>query len=503
MPFLPSLPSPARIAWIAALALGLAGCSADEGDGRVRVLVRVGNLEPSVQELRVTARLDGRPATHPGTITAHLESFVIYLPPGTRGTLEVEVEAVLGDASCRLVRARASRALPGSSDELLALDAPLQQESDDQCALEISLEGDGLVSAEGLTCQGSVCRGHYARNTQVTLQAQPGPRATDVSWQDICTGNKSDCGLVITGPLRGRAAFATLPCAQGFCEHNPRLGDRKLNRVWGSAPDDVWVVGEEGAVAHFDGRAWTPVELPAPAPATQQGPIAYYGVSGHDARHVFICAREGYLFGYDGTTWTQVLQAPGKGGKPLNLRDLSFRATFGSLVGDAGQLFHYTPESGWQGQQTTDGSVFYGVWSGNSGVWMVGTDGLIARSDHGSFTLDRDKLSAAGTLLNAVTGTSDSDLWAVGEQGSMLHFDGAEWKIHTMPGAPATLFDVWGSGPQDYWAVGNDGAVAHYRGGQWARVEVDHPQNLRSVWGFGPDDVWIVGEHGVVLHRGP
>jgi len=30
--------------------------------------------------------------------------------------------------------------------------------------------------------------------------------------------------------------------------------------VWGAAPDDVWAVGDFGAISHFDGARWTQIQ---------------------------------------------------------------------------------------------------------------------------------------------------------------------------------------------------------------------------------------------------
>ena len=65
------------------------------------------------------------------------------------------------------------------------------------------------------------------------------------------------------------------------------------------------------------------------------------------------------------------------------------------------------------------------------------------------------------------------------------------------------LSSVWGSGPKDIGAVGDTGTILHYDGTAFTPSTVQLPlgrkPNLRGVWGSGPNDVWIVGD-GVVLH---
>jgi len=70
---------------------------------------------------------------------------------------------------------------------------------------------------------------------------------------------------------------------------------------------------------------------------------------------------------------------------------------------------------------------------------------------------------------------------------------------------PDALVEIWGAAPDDVWAVGDSGTILHYDGHDWALASLgnpngDAPTNLFGIWGSGPSDVWIVGE-GVLLHR--
>jgi hypothetical protein len=72
----------------------------------------------------------------------------------------------------------------------------------------------------------------------------------------------------------------------------------------------------------------------------------------------------------------------------------------------------------------------------------------------------------SGTTENlyGVWGSSPSDLFAVGEHGTILHYDGRGWSaMHS--GTADYLLGVWGSGPGDVFAVGSFGTILHHRGG--------------------------------------
>ncbi|WP_257450390.1 hypothetical protein [Archangium lipolyticum] len=132
-------------------------------------------------------------------------------------------------------------------------------------------------------------------------------------------------------------------------------------------------------------------------------------------------------------------------------------------------------------------------------------------------------LSMAGVgTLNAVWGSGPRDVWAVGESGSIVHWDGERWEKETRvpPGFAFTLHDIWGSGARDVWAVGTAGVILHFDGQAWQYAEIPeapfcspdpmHPGdqrcmgNLSALWGSSATDVWAVGRSdnakGVVSH---
>ena len=57
-----------------------------------------------------------------------------------------------------------------------------------------------------------------------------------------------------------------------------------------------------------------------------------------------------------------------------------------------------------------------------------------------------------------------------------------------------------GTGPADVWAVGLEGSVQHFDGTAWMPSPSGTTDNLRGVWALAPDDAWAVGAHGTMLH---
>lgn len=138
---------------------------------------------------------------------------------------------------------------------------------------------------------------------------------------------------------------------------------------------------------------------------------------------------------------------------------------------------------------------------GNSGF-----DALVLHYDGESWT----RLPAGGQdSYWWVHGTSDTDLWMVGEQGRITHYDGESFEEHES-GTTATLWGAYAFAANDVWAVGGmvggatpDDVLLHYDGSSWQPEPL--PEALGrthfKVWGTSSADLFVVGEAGVIWHR--
>lgn len=100
--------------------------------------------------------------------------------------------------------------------------------------------------------------------------------------------------------------------------------------------------------------------------------------------------------------------------------------------------------------------------------------------------------------LKAIWGTRPDDIWAVGDNGTALHWNGAGWR-DTPTNVTTTLTGVWASAPNDAWTVGmtpdGDQSLLHWDGARWTPVILPSRNRaaLRAIWGSGPGDVWAIG----------
>lgn len=95
-----------------------------------------------------------------------------------------------------------------------------------------------------------------------------------------------------------------------------------------------------------------------------------------------------------------------------------------------------------------------------------------------------------GTSLNGVWGSSPNDVFAVGDNGVIAHFNGTTWSAMTS-NTTHGLSAVWGTSATNVYAVGiNSGGTAtiiHYDGSNWSVVSHNIIEPLAGIWGTAAD----------------
>ncbi len=138
-----------------------------------------------------------------------------------------------------------------------------------------------------------------------------------------------------------------------------------------------------------------------------------------------------------------------------------------------------------------------GIWgSSSSYVFAVGKNGTILHYDGSSWSAQNSGTSEA---LNAVWGNLWSSVYAVGNSGLILHNDSAQW-TSVSSGTDENLNGIWGSSGDDIFAVGDSGTILHYDGSGWSALTSGITADLNAVCGRSSSDVYAVGDRGVILH---
>ena len=170
------------------------------------------------------------------------------------------------------------------------------------------------------------------------------------------------------------------------------------------------------------------------------------------------------------------------------------------------------PQPGWQpveGIEGGPGDVFWAGWADAQGVFVAGDDGVVMHFDGQGWTRED---TPAPVPVHAIWGTGRDDLWAVGWMGLILHRGADGWRhvhgcrVDAQGRYPADaentpLFDITGMPDGRAWAVGDRGTILHFDGADWRPETSGTRAHLRCVTICPDGRVLAAGGDGTILLR--
>ncbi len=270
-----------------------------------------------------------------------------------------------------------------------------------------------------------------------------------------------------------------------------------IDAIAGTAPDDVWTVGEE--IRHFDGKSWS-VSLPGK-------PFRVPAIQVLSRTEAYAAADDGSVLRWDGGAWTKLAGAPeGRNTAAMGIaaggpRDIS-------VVTDGGGIFHWNGRA-WAMVGEDDGwsRAMFAARAPND-LWVAGPGGgcdgswsIWLRHWNGTAMEERG-LGGGGLTPTAMWAAGDNDVWFAGQSG-LYHFTGGEELVtyedrsfENRPGYAA----IGGRAPHDLWAAGQSGLLAHWDGMAWTE-QPSGTEDWLVRFAVAGKDMLFFGEQGTILRR--
>jgi photosystem II stability/assembly factor-like uncharacterized protein len=278
--------------------------------------------------------------------------------------------------------------------------------------------------------------------------------------------------------------------------------------IWGNSPTNIYVLRHSGSIPkggtddsymiHYlfydDRNRWMAEETGVSTPL--------YGIWGYDSRNIFAVGQSGKIVRYDGTIWNS-----------YQLGSFDLHDVWGSsgadvfTVGTVGTIYHFNGTN-WSPSTSPTAEDLHGIWGDSAtNIYAVGSSGAILHYA-GSWSLMKSPVTER---LEDVWGSSSSNIFAVGSPrlvGStryytILRWNGSSWGVMTTPSVPAgksgRLRSVWGSSGSNVYAVGDDGVILRYNGAAWAAMSSGTTNPLYGVWGTASTNVYAVGLLGTII----
>lgn len=245
---------------------------------------------------------------------------------------------------------------------------------------------------------------------------------------------------------------------------------------------DGWAVGDNGVIVRYNGSAW--VAYPSPTTLIL-------------TKVQMRSATEGYAIGnniflrWNGTSWTIAANPP------------DFFTSLAMVSSGEGYA------DGFQGIYHWDGIEWTLDYTGTASylndmmvfpdeqIFAVGTESTILQRDSGGWNPVNGPQPHE---LAAVAALSPTNIWAVGYEETLMHYDGVTWQAETFTSLPTDInnrafYAITFLNDTDGWIVGSD-LMIRWNGSSWQEVDngTEEYQSYRGVAAVSSNDVWVVGE---------
>ena len=350
--------------------------------------------------------------------------------------------------------------------------------------------------------------GAYCPEPLICTERTDAPFCGDPGEVEECLGQPEEAACTLPGAVKGFCETGICrPCDPNFsfCRYETWTAmtpvtaqgpvTAQLNDVWVAGPNELYIAGQAGTFIRWDGRAWS--ALSSIATDAETSSIWGFGSNAIYATTVGQVSPNTRVFRFDGTAWTaQALVAS----QILN----EVWGASGQLfvVGVGGYVGHYDGST-WSSSMPT-GAVLNGVWGTDADhAIAVGANATTIRYTSGTWSPDP---SGTTHIFQDVGGVGTSEFVVGRISGAtrlpaVVRHEGNTWTDMTamLPDVGLVeLRSVWVVAPNDVYAVGEGGTIVHYDGSAWTTMNSGVVVALNEIHGTSTD-LFVVGAGGTVL----
>ena len=238
---------------------------------------------------------------------------------------------------------------------------------------------------------------------------------------------------------------------------------------------EAWAVNRDGAVLVFDGARWHPRHGGAEG-------HSFVGAFGSGPEDIWARTSGGFLWHWDGTTWTRFDMKNVEVGAGWAWSRDGAILVGGKYGNDRGKVWLWDGTAWTLATCTFEGDTLESFWgSGADDVWAVGynaTGGVVWHFDGSRWTR---VLSGHERALRGVFGTSRDNVWVLDMHNRLpttaraLRWNGKSFEVTGQFEDTSYLEHLAGTGPEDMWVAagmttGNRTRLYHFDGRAWTEA---------------------------------
>ena len=276
-----------------------------------------------------------------------------------------------------------------------------------------------------------------------------------------------------------------------------------LEGIFMVSPTDGWAVGSGGRIFRFNGTSWQSV--PSPATTGLRDVVMTSPTSGWVVGSSGTILKIGEVYVSSGIFESDVIDS-GSQSTTWDVTYWSQSVPVGSSISLRARTGNTpTPDASWTNYGPSMSQNLSSAPQIAPGQYMQ-YQATLTRGADPSFSPELSDISfiifrpPVGQALSDVAILSSNEVWAVGNQGSIIHtIDGVTWVQITPKPTLKNLFGVAFFSPRDGWAVGEAGVILHYDGSNWTSVVSPTNKQLNSIVILNENEGRIAGHDGTML----
>ena len=216
-------------------------------------------------------------------------------------------------------------------------------------------------------------------------------------------------------------------------DYGGQTGYYRLKCIFAFSRDDIWV-SSDGNLIHWDGARWTSKAVFATILPFNGQVNRMWGTS---ASNLYLVGNSGAIYHYDGTNWQKI-----PSGTTLDIQDIwgSYNQKTGGweIIAVAGNTYVSADRkilrlSGLDAMSISDSAIVWplnSAWFSPNKKYFVAGAGVFEKR----FLTDRiwqGPLPATVDYSNMIRGSAINNIFVTGAFGELVHFNGISWRSYT------------------------------------------------------------------------
>lgn len=265
-----------------------------------------------------------------------------------------------------------------------------------------------------------------------------------------------------------------------------------LAAIWGTSIDNIYAAGARGTLLHYNGSAWTPINL-----ATATSDVSFNDIWGISDSDIYVTGYNG-TYHFDGKDWTEVSSST----KPeyTSVWMASPNSVYGIHLdviyhSNDGFVANYTPV-----YDNSAGSNFSAQIRGaaDNDIYVAGRPTLyFDGTDWAPVTMNGTNIDSDRVVV-----VSSNDVYLSG--ANVYHFNGVEWSALS-PGT-GDKTDIWADSLANIYVSGmvslTQPGYFFYDGVSWTKIVDDTTSGYKiyALWGYSGTEIFGVGGQGKIVN---